>query len=85
MLSIVPSYIEQFLRLCEVVSITDVCMYVAIFYTRLFITLFKSMQLSLVFFLMNAIVNAIKLCGIMQVLEIIKGLSFIVTMYVYTA
>ena len=37
---------------------------------------------------MNAIVNAIKLGGInriMQVLEIIKGLSFIVTMYVYTA
>ena len=34
---------------------------------------------------MNAIVNAIKLCGILQVLEIIKGLSFIVTMYVYTA
>ena len=31
--------------------------------------------------------NAIKLGGIMQVLEIIKGLSFIVTitMYVYTA
>ena len=36
---------------------------------------------------MNAIVNAIKLGGIMQVglLEIIKGLSFIVKMYVYTA
>ena len=31
---------------------------------------------------MNAIVNAIKLGGIMQVLEIIKRLSFIVTMYV---
>ena len=34
---------------------------------------------------MNAIVNAIKLGGIMQVLKIIIGLSFIVTMYVYTA
>ena len=32
---------------------------------------------------MNAIVNAIKLCGIMQALEIIKGLLFIVTMYVH--
>ena len=34
---------------------------------------------------MNAKVNAFKLGGIMQVLEMIKGLSFIVTMYVYMA
>ena len=30
-----------------------------------------------------AIVNAIKLCGIMQALEMIKGLLFIVTMYMH--
>ena len=36
-------------------------------------------------FLLDELVNAIKLGGIMQVLEIIKGLSFIVTMFVYMA
>ena len=82
-LSIVPSYKEQFLCLCR--SRLLVCSYVYSTHLRLFIFFFKSMKLSLVFFLMNAIFNAIKLCGIMQVLEIIKRLSFIATMYVYTA
>ena len=85
MLSIVPSYKEQFSRLCR--SCLFVCTVCIVFYTLTIVyhLFLNSMQLSLVFFLMNAIVNAIKLCGIMQVLEIIIGLSFIVTMYVYTA
>ena len=64
MLSIVPSYKEQFLRLCR--SCLLVCLYSLHTYDCLSFV-FKSMYLSLVFFLMNAIVNAIKLGGIMQV------------------